>query len=260
MVLDQQVQSSQEMKLTSSYNNRFSKQIILKKIGAHGQKKIVNSRILIVGMGGLGCPLLLYLANSGIGNIGIVDNDKVDITNLNRQILFTTKDVGGNKVELAKKFINKINSKIKVKTFNTKLSTKNIKNIIDQYDIICDGTDNYSSRYLINDYCCKSKKLLISAAISKFNGHLFKFNFKSKKTPCFRCFMPEIPLTESNCDSEGVISSLAGIMGTLQANEVLRSILNFKSDLTGNMIIFDALKLEFRKVKLSRNSKCINKC
>jgi molybdopterin-synthase adenylyltransferase len=260
VVLDQQGLSSQKMKLTNSYYNRYAKQIILKKIGLHGQKKIANSKILIIGMGGLGCPLLLYLANSGIGNIGIVDNDIVDITNLNRQVLFTTKDIGKNKVELAKKFVKKINNKIKIKIFNTKISKKNIKNIVNQYDIICDGTDNYNSRYLINDYCFKSKKILISAAISKFSGHLFKFDFKSKKTPCFRCFMPEFPLTENNCDSEGVISSLAGIMGTLQSNEVLRSVLNLKTDLAGNMIIFDALKLEFRKVKISRNSKCINKC
>ena len=126
------------MKLTSSYYNRYAKQIILKKIGLHGQKKIANSKILIIGMGGLGCPLLLYLANSGIGNIGIVDNDIVDITNLNRQVLFTEKDIGKNKVELAKKFVKKINNKIKIKIFNTKISQKNIKNIVNQYDIICD--------------------------------------------------------------------------------------------------------------------------
>lgn len=248
------------MKLNNSDYKRFSKQIILKKIGLAGQNKIANSKVLIVGMGGLGCPLLLYLANSGIGNIGIVDDDLVDITNLNRQIIFTSTDIGKQKINLAKKAVKKINKKIKIKAYKTKINKKNIKNILSKYDIICDGTDNYFSRYLINDFCLKNKKILISAAISKFYGHLFKFDFKINKTPCYRCFMPEMPELDNNCETDGVISSLAGVMGTLQANEVLRSILGSKPDLSGNIAIFDAFSLTFRKIKLSKNSKCINKC
>ena len=238
---------------------KFEKQIILKKIGLAGQKKILSSNILVVGIGGLGCPLITYLASSGVGKIGIVDFDKVEISNLNRQTLFGINDLGKFKVDVAKKKIKLINKKIKIIAFKKKLNSKNIKIISKKFDIICDGTDNFNSRYLINDYCLKHKKVLISAAISKFNGHLFKFNFK-KKGPCFRCFMPEIPDIENNCQTEGIFSPVAGIMGSLQANEVLKSILNFKKDLTNQILIFDSLKTEFRKSKISINRKCINKC
>ena len=161
---------------------RFEKQIILKKIGISGQKKIKKAKVLIIGMGGLGCPLLTYLASSGINNIGIVDHDKIELGNLNRQILFDTSDLGKYKVYQAKEKIRKIYKKIKLKTFKIKITKKNIKSIIKEYDIICDGTDNFKTRLLINDYCKKNKKILISAAISKFDGHLFKFNFKKKNT------------------------------------------------------------------------------
>ena len=247
------------MKITSSDFKRFSKQIILKNIGIVGQKKIFSARVLIVGIGGLGCPLVFYLANSGVGNIGIADHDRVDLTNLNRQILFNSKDVGKFKVDQAQKVIKNINNKIKVFVYKEKINKKNIKNILSKFDIICDGTDNFKTRYLINDYCLKNKKILISAAINKFDGQIFKFDFK-KKTPCFRCFMPEIPDMEDNCDTEGVISTLAGIAGTIQANEVIKAILNIKDDLLGKMIVFNSLKAEFRKVKLPRNPDCIKEC
>ena len=247
------------MKIASSDFKRFSKQIILKNIGVAGQKKIFSSKVLIVGVGGLGCPLILYLANSGVGKIGIVDYDRVDITNLNRQILFNSKDVGKFKVDQASRVIKNINNKIKVFPYKDKINKKNIKNILNKFDIICDGTDNFKTRYLINDYCLKNKKILISAAINKFDGQIFKFNFK-KKTPCFRCFMPEIPTMEENCDTEGVISTLAGVVGTLQANEVIKTILNVKDDLLGKMIVFNSLRGEFRKIKLPKNPNCIKEC
>ena len=162
---------------------RFEKQIVLKKIGINGQKKILNSKVLIIGVGGLGCPLLTYLAASGVGKIGIVDPDKVEMSNLNRQTLFTSSDIGKYKVDQAKKRINKVNNKIKIKIFKKKINSNNIKSIVNDFDIICDGTDNFKTRYIINDECKKMKKILISAAISKFDGHLYKFNFK-KKTSC----------------------------------------------------------------------------
>ncbi len=247
------------MKINSEVFNRFEKQIILKKVGLAGQKKIFSSNVLIIGMGGLGCPLLYYLSASGVGKIGIVDFDKVEISNLNRQSLFRLQDIGKFKVYQAKKFIEKINKKIKIKTFKNRLNKKNIKRILKSFDIICDGTDNYETRYLINDYCKKNKKILISSAISKFDGHLMKFNFK-KKGPCFRCFMPQIPELENNCQSEGIFSPVAGIMGSLQANEVLKIILNSKIKLDKNIVIFDGLKTEFRNSKIPINPKCINKC
>ena len=169
------------MSLNFSEFKRFEKQIILKKIGISGQKKIKKCKVLIIGMGGLGCPLLTYLASAGIYNIGIVDQDKVELSNLNRQILFNTADIGKYKVIQAKSKIIKIYKKIKIKTFNQKISVSNINKISKKYDIICDGTDNFKTRYIINDHCKKNKKILISAAISQFDGQLFKFNFKKKK-------------------------------------------------------------------------------
>ena len=238
---------------------RFEKQIILKKVGIQGQKKIKKGKILIIGMGGLGCPLLTYLAASGIGRIDIVDPDRVEISNLNRQILFNSDDLNKYKVIQAKARVKKIYKNIKIKTFKSRLTFKNIKSILKNYEIICDGTDNYETRYLINDFCKKNKKILISAAISRFDGHLLKFNFK-KKGPCYRCFMPEIPDLENNCQTEGIFSPVAGIMGSLQANEVLKSILKTKNDLTNRLLVVDALKTEFRKSKISINPNCINKC
>ena len=238
---------------------RFEKQIILKKIGISGQKKIKKARLLIVGVGGLGCPLISYLAASGIGNMCIVDHDKVELSNLNRQILFNSNDLNKYKVLQAKKKIIQIYKNIKIKTIKSKVNSKNIETILKNYEIICDGTDNYKTRYLINDFCKKNKKILISAAISRFDGHLFKFNFK-KKGPCYRCFMPEYPNLENNCETDGIFSPVAGVMGSIQANEVLKTILNLKNDLSANMLIFNSLGVNLRKVKISVNKDCINKC
>ena len=247
------------MKLDIRDYERFEKQIILKKIGFTGQKKITNSKILIIGMGGLGCPLLTYLASSGVRNIGIVDHDRVELSNLNRQILFNTSDIGKFKVNQAKSKIKRIYKKIKIKTFKIKISKKNIESIIKNFDIICDGTDNFNTRYLINDYCKKNKKILISAAISKFDGHLFKYNFK-KKGPCLRCFMPDQPLQDNNCETEGIFAPVAGIIGALQANEVLKTVLNLKDDLNNNILVFNSLSMSLRKIRIKKNLSCLNKC
>ncbi len=238
---------------------RFEKQIVLKNVGVAGQKKIFNAKILIIGIGGLGCPLLTYLAASGVGTIGIADSDKVEISNLNRQTLFTTSDIGKYKVDQAKSCINRINNKIRIKIFKKRITTKNAKSIIKNFDIICDGTDNFETRYLVNDECKKMKKILISAAINKFDGHLFKFNFK-KKTSCYRCFMPDKPSLETNCDTDGIFSPVAGILGSLQANEVLKTIIGLKNSLDNQMMIFDSIKINLRKIKLSFNPQCRNKC
>ena len=247
------------MELTLNDFKTFEKQIILKKIGISGQKRIKNSRVLIIGMGGLGCPLLTYLASAGVGNLGIIDHDKVEISNLNRQTLFDLSDIGKFKVVQAKMKIDKIFKAIKVKKFTEKIVKKNIRKILKDYEIICDGTDNFDTRYLINDECKKNKKILISAAINKFDGQIFKFNFK-KKGSCLRCFMPERPEQENNCGSEGIFSPVAGILGSLQANEVLKTILNLKDDLNNNILLFNALKSSLRKIKINSNPSCQNKC
>jgi len=247
------------MELNIKDFKRFEKQIILKQIGISGQKKIKNSKVLIIGMGGLGCPLLTYLSSAGIANIGIVDHDKVELSNLSRQTLFNISDIGKFKVTQAKKKIKKIYKKINVKIFKTKVSNKNINKILKNYQIICDGTDNFETRYLINDICKKNKKILITAAINKFDGHLLKFNFQ-KNGPCFRCFMPEKPVQENNCGSDGVFTPIAGILGSLQANEVLKTILQLQDDINNNILIFNSLKTTLRKVKINSNSSCLNKC
>ena len=245
------------MELNISELKKYSRQLILKSIGVSGQKKILNSKVLVIGAGGLGCPLMLYLSYSGVGNLGIVDDDKIDISNLSRQVLFTKKDLGKFKVSVSKKFIKKINNKIHVKIYLKKINKENIHNIAKNYDYICDGTDNFKSRLLINDYCIKYKKVLISSAISKFDGHIFNFDFK-KDGPCLRCFMPNLPSIEQNCETEGIMSTLAGIAGSLQANEVIKSILNIGKPLKNEIMIFNALDLNFRKVKLKKNSSCRN--
>jgi adenylyltransferase/sulfurtransferase len=247
------------MKISNKDFLRYSKQIILKQVGILGQKKISSSKVLVVGMGGLGCPLILYLSNLGVNNIGIADHDKVELSNLNRQILFNTSDVGKFKVTQAKKFLQKINKKNKINIYKERIVEKNIQTILKKYDIICDCSDNFTTRYLLNDLCLKNKKILISAAISKFETHIFNFNF-SKNIPCYRCFMPEIPEQEKNCDSEGILPTVAGIAGTLQANEVVKSILNHKNELLGKMIVFNTLNLNFRKIKLTKNNNCVIHC
>ena len=247
------------MNISSKEYQRFSRQIILKKVGVIGQKKLKSSKVLVLGMGGLGCPLSIYLASLGIGTIGIVDNDKVELSNLNRQIIYNKKDIGKYKVDVAKNKIKLINKDIIIKSHKIRVSKTNIEKLIKNFDIVCDGTDNFETRLIINDHALKQKKILISAAVSGFDGHIFKFNFK-KKTPCYRCFLPEIPAQNNNCETEGVIPTITGIMGTLQANEVVNSILNFNSNMEKKMIVFNSIKMNFRSIHLSRNKNCSNKC
>ena len=247
------------MKISNNDLLRYSKQIILKQVGVLGQKKISSTKVLIVGMGGLGCPLVLYLSSLGINSIGIADHDKVNFSNLNRQILFNTSDVGKFKVIQAKKFLLKQNKSLKINIYKEKIIKQNIQNIFRKYDIICDCSDNFNTRYLLNDFCLQNKKILISAAISKFEAHIFNFNF-SKNIPCYRCFMPEIPEEENKCDTDGILPTVAGIAGTLQANEVVKSIINKKNELVGKMIVFNTLNLNFRKIILTKNTYCIMGC
>ena len=222
-------------------------------------KKLKSAKVLVLGMGGLGCPLSIYLASLGIGTIGIVDNDKVELSNLNRQIIYNINDIGKYKVDVAKNKIKLINKNIIIKSHKIRVNKTNIEKLIKNFDIVCDGTDNFKTRLLVNDHALKQKKILISAAVSGFDGHIFKFNFK-KKTPCYRCFLPEIPEQNNNCESEGVIPTITGIMGTLQANEVVNSILNFNSNMEKKMIVFNSIKMNFRSIHLSRNKNCSNKC
>ena len=233
---------------------RFSRQIILKNIGALGQKKIKKAKVLIIGIGGLGCPAAEYLTRAGVGCLGIVDSDNVDLSNLHRQSLYDIEDLNKPKVTTAKKKLKKINSKTKINYYKTKINIHNYEEIIQKYDYIVDGSDNFETKFLINDFCKKSKKFLVTGAISKFDGHIFTFDFKKKKTPCIRSFFQEEKISDDvlNCEYEGILGTVAGIMGTLQANEVLKKILSIGKDLNGHILILDLLNLNFRKVRLSK--------
>ena len=184
------------MKFTKKQIERYSRQIVLKKIGIIGQKKILNSSVLIIGVGGLGSPIAIYLAAMGIGKIGIVDKDVVEVSDLHRQIIFSTSDIKKSKSLKAISKLKKVNPDVSFESFPKKLTVKNINQIAKQYNIIVDGSDNFRTRFLINYYCLKKKKILISGAISKFDGQVYTFNFSKKKTHCLRCFIPEMPETQ----------------------------------------------------------------
>ena len=239
---------------------RYSRQIILKSVGIIGQKKILNSKVLIVGVGGLGCPVVDLLARAGVGVIGTIDYDKVSLSNIHRQTLYTTKDVGKYKVEILKKKLNLINKEIKVNIYNQKANEKNLIKIINKYDVIVDGSDNFKTKFLLNKFSIKFKKKLIVGAISKFDGHIFTFDFGSKKTPCLKCFYQSEPSDEIlNCESEGILGSTANIIGSIQANEVLKAILSIGKNLESNILILDLLNLNFRKVLFRKRKGCICK-
>ena len=239
---------------------RYSRQIILKSVGIIGQKKILNSKVLIVGVGGLGCPVVDLLARAGVGVIGTIDYDKVSLSNIHRQTLYTTKDVGKYKVEILKKKLNLINKEIKVNIYNQKANEKNLIKIINKYDVIVDGSDNFKTKFLLNKLSIKFKKKLIVGAISKFDGHVFTFDFGSKKTPCLKCFYQSEPSDEIlNCESEGILGSTANIIGSIQANEVLKAILSIGKNLQSNILILDLLNLNFRKVLFRKRKGCICK-
>ena len=246
-------------KLNKNLIERYSRQIVLKDIGTLGQKKIFSSKILIVGAGGLGSPVAEFLTRAGVGTIGIVDNDKINLSNLHRQSLYGMADIGKNKVFIVKKKLNNINKNTKVNVYNFRLNNKNFIKIINKYDLIVDGSDNFKTKFLLNDFCLKYKKILITGAISKFDGHIFSFNFKNKKLPCLRCFFQESEINEDllNCESEGILGTVAGIVGIIQANEVLKKILNIGKNLNGFILILDMLNLTFRKAKITKRKSCI---
>jgi len=240
--------------LNKSQTERFSRQLVLKNIGAVGQKKVMSSKILIVGVGGLGCPAAENLTRAGVGSIGLVDNDIVNLSNIHRQSLFNSKDIKKSKVNVAAKKLKDINPHTKIKTYNTRLNEKNIKNIIRDYDIIIDGTDNFKTKFLVNDYCLKLKKKLVTGAISKFDGHIFTFDFKDKNVASLKNFYQEDEIQDDalNCEFEGVLGTTASIVGATQANEALKMIIEIGRNLKNQLLIIDLLNLNFRKVKFKK--------
>ena len=239
---------------------RYSRQIVLKDVGPSGQKKIIKSKVLVVGAGGLGCPVIDYLSRAGIGNIGVVDHDKINISNIHRQSLYNTKDIGKFKVNVLKKKIKLVNSQIKIKTFKKRIERKNIEKIFKGYDFIVDGSDNFKTKFLLNEYSIKYKKILIVGAISKMDGHIFTFDFRNKNSPCLKCFYHSEPSDEVlNCEFEGVLGPAAGIVGNIQATEILKKILNLSKESNKKILILDLLDLNFRKAKFNKKKNCVCK-
>ena len=244
--------------LNKNHIERYSRQIVLKDVGVVGQKKIRSSKVLIVGAGGLGCPIADYLSRAGVGTIGIADFDKINLSNIHRQNLYNSRDIGKYKVNVVKEKIKSINHFTKIKTYKKKITNKNLNNIIKNFDIIVDGSDNFKTKFLLNKYSIKYKKILIVGAISKFDGHVFTFDFKNKKTPCLRCFYQSEPSDEIlNCEAEGIMGPVAGIIGNIQASEVLKKILKIGKDLNNCILILNFLTLHFRKVVFKKKKKCL---
>ena len=241
-------------KLNKNQIQRYSRQIILKNIGTLGQKKIIQSKVLIIGMGGLGCPVAEFLTRAGIGQLGIIDFDSVELSNIHRQSLYDANDLKKFKVIAAKNKLKRINSKTKIICHKIRLDKNNYNKIIGEYNYIVDGSDNFKTKFLINDFCKRFKKFLVTAAISKFDGHIFTFDFKKKKTPCIRSFFQENDISEDilNCEDDGILGTVAGVIGTMQANEIIKKILNIGNDLNGKILILDLLNLNFRKVKFKK--------
>ena len=239
---------------------RYSRQLVLKDVGSTGQKKIIKSKVLVVGAGGLGCPVIDYLSRAGVGNIGIIDDDKVNISNIHRQSLYDSKDIGKSKVIVIKKKIKLINPLVKIKIFKQRIEKKKIGKIVSIYDFIVDGSDNFKTKFLLNKYSLKYKKILIVGAISKMDGHIFTFDFKNKTDPCLKCFYQTEPSDEIlNCEYEGILGPVAGIVGNIQAIEVLKKILKIGDKSSKKILILDLNKLNFRKVEFNKKKNCICK-
>ena len=242
--------------LTREQILRYSRHLIMPEVGVEGQEKLVKAGILLIGAGGLGSPLGLYLAAAGVGRLGIVDFDAVDFTNLQRQIIHRTEDVGRLKVDSAKERLNAINPEVQVTTYDTKLSRDNVADIVKDYDVVIDGTDNFPTRYLVNDACVFQKKPNIYGSIFRFDGQATVFfPFKG---PCYRCLYPEPPPPGMvpSCAEGGVLGVLPGIIGVIQATEAIKLIIGKGEPLIGRLLLYNALKMEFREVKLRRNPSC----
>mgnify|MGYP005992294901 CR=1 FL=1 len=240
------------MKLTTEEKYRYSRHLLLKEVGLEGQEKLKEAKVLVVGAGGLGCPVLLYLAAAGVGTIGVIDFDTVDASNLQRQILFSTDDVGRSKAKVAKEKLNANNSFIEVIAFNEELTNENALEIFSQFDIIVDGTDNFYTRYMVNDACLITNKPLVYGAIHKFEGQVSVFNYQ--EGPTYRCLFPTPPKAGSisSCSEVGVVGVLPGIIGTQQANEVIKIILGIGKVLSGKLLICNALESSFMEIKINK--------
>lgn len=244
------------MEFTEDQLQRYSRHIILPEVGGKGQQKILNAKVFIVGAGGLGCPVGYYLAAAGIGTIGMIDNDTVELSNLQRQIAHNTGRIGVLKVESAKATFEALNPDVKVAGIKDRITKDNIMDLIKDYDVVVDGSDNFPTRYLVNDACVMLKKPLVSGAILKFEGQVT--TIVPGEGHCYRCLFEEMPppgLVPS-CQEAGVLGAITGVVGALQATEVLKLVLNKGDVLKNTLLIYDALKTNFRRVKVPKNKNC----
>lgn len=246
------------MKLSESQKQRYLRNTILPEIGEGGQGKLLQAKVLVIGAGGLGSPALLYLAAAGVGNIGVIDDDVVELSNLQRQVIHNEKNLGEKKVKSAKEKISLLNKDVKLEIYEERANLESLRRIIPSYDFILDATDNFPTRFIINEICHELKKPLIFAAVKGFLGQVSVFKSYEKSNPCYACFNSNIvdenfslPLSE-----KGILGSVAGTVGALQATTVIKEILGIAESLVGKILIFDFLRNEFRKVKLSKNHKC----
>ncbi|WP_372369721.1 molybdopterin-synthase adenylyltransferase MoeB [Candidatus Uabimicrobium sp. HlEnr_7] len=243
--------------LSEQEHNRYMRHLMLKEIGEKGQKKLKSARVVVVGAGGLGCPILMYLAAAGVGTIGIVDDDVVDESNLQRQILYSSQDVGKSKVEIAAQKILDMNPHIQVNKYKTRLNQQNYHQILTNYNIVVDGSDNFPTRYLVNDACVFLDKTLIYGSIFRFEGQVSVF-CNSSQSPCYRCLYPEIPGKGAipDCSQAGVIGVLPGIIAMFQATETLKYILQLGDSLSGKLLCFHALDMDMRKINIKKDVNC----
>ena len=244
------------MAFTNEQLERYSRHIILQEVGVKGQKKLLNASVLIIGAGGLGAPAALYLAAAGVGTIGIVDADEVDISNLQRQVIHTTNDVGKAKVKSAAETMEAINPDVTVKTYRTFVDSTNIMDLIKDYDFIIDGTDNVPAKFLINDACVMAGKPFSHAGIIRFKGQLM--TYVPGEGPCYRCVFKNPPPKDAvpTCKQAGVIGAMGGVIGSLQAMEAIKYIIGQGELLTGKLLTYDALKMEFHTIKLPKDHHC----
>lgn len=243
------------MALSDEELDRYARHLVLREVGGTGQAAIRRARVLMVGAGGLGSPCALYLAAAGVGTIGLVDDDAVSLSNLQRQILFRTADVGRAKVEASVDALAALNPGVAVETHPIRLTPDNATALVAQYDIIADGSDNFATRFLLNDVCFAAGKPLVSAAVTEFEGHVAVY---APGGPCYRCLFPAPPPdgTVPSCSETGVLGAMAGVMGSLQALEVLRLAAGFGAPASGKLYVFDALKANFRTIALARDPAC----
>lgn len=240
------------MEFTHEQRERYNRHIVLREVGEMGQKKLLDGKVLVVGAGGLGSPAAMYLAAAGVGTIGIADADEVDLSNLQRQILHGTADVGKAKVQSAKETMESMNPDVQVRTYRLFINSENIMDLVMEYDFIIDATDNFSSKFLINDACVMAGKPFSHAGVIRFNGQLM--TYVPGKGPCYRCIFKNPPPEDAvpNCRQAGVIGAMCGVIGSLQAMEAIKYLLGVGKLLTGKLLTFDALTMESRIVKLPK--------